>query len=470
MFRRFSTNFAIFSMVMDMLMVEAALVSAVVLRVPANNLDFIKKIDTNFSLPWWIYFIFPLIWVGIMISFSIYDGKKNFKFVDEFANLFWASIVSWISLAGILFFTYRDLSRFLFLMFVGTAFVLLVLWRAIFRMGYRNKWFGTSAVRKVLILGAGTIGRNFFDQLFAQRDLGIRVVGYLDDDKTKQRDMPDVLGSLDDVKDMIQTHHIDDVVLALPRSAHQRLSEIVNQLHEMPVKVWVIPDYFSLTLHKAQVEEFAGIPMLDLRAPALTDVQRMNKRIFDIVLGVLIFPFTMLMIGLTSLLILIFDGRPVFYKQLRVGENGKLFQFIKFRTMIVDADKLQKNVESVNEQGQVIYKSPNDPRVTRLGRFLRRASIDEIPQYFNIMRGQMSFVGPRPELPSLVKNYAPWQRKRFTVPQGLTGWWQINGRSDKPMHLHTEDDLYYVQHYSIWLDIQILVKTVFVVLKRKGAY
>ena len=470
MFRRFSTNFAIFSMVMDMVMIEAALVSAVILRVPANALDFIQKIDADFTLPWCIYGLFPLIWVGILISFSIYDGKKNFKFVDEMTNLSWSSTVACISLAGILFFSYRDMSRFLFLMFIAFAFVLLVLWRSFFRFGYRKRWFGMYAVRKVLILGAGTIGRNFFDQLFAQQDLGTRVIGYLDDDETKQREMPDVLGSLDDVKQMVELHHVDDVVLALPRSAHQRLSDIVNQLHELPVKVWVIPDYFSLTLHKAQVEEFAGIPMLDLRAPALSDVQRMNKRIFDIVLGILIFPLIMVLMGIISLLILIFDGKPIFYRHLRVGENGKLFQFIKFRTMIVNADQLQQSVETLNDQGQVIYKSPGDPRVTRLGRILRHTSLDEIPQYFNIMRGEMSFVGPRPELPNLVKNYAPWQRKRFTVPQGLTGWWQINGRSDKPMHLHTEDDLYYVQHYSIWLDIQILVKTILVVIRRKGAY
>lgn len=470
MFRRFSTNFAIFSMILDMLLIELAIHTAVFLRVPANKLGFVQKIDVSINLPLWIYLAFPLIWMGILLSFSIYDGKKNFKFIDEAASLFWASSVSWISLAGILFFTYRDLSRFLFLIFVFFAFIYLIGWRMVYRIGFRQNWFGGLAIRKVIILGAGTTGRSFFDQLFAQRDLGIRVVGYLDDDKSKQRDYPDVLGSLDEVQKMINMHHVDDVVLALPRSAHQRLSEIVNLLHEMPVKVWVIPDYFSLTLHKANVEEFGGIPMLDLRAPALSDVQRMNKRIFDIVFGVCIFPFVMLLIGLISILLYFAEGRPVLYRQLRVGENGKLFRIIKFRTMIVDAESMQQVVESVNEQGQRIYKSPDDPRITKLGKILRRTSLDELPQYFNIMKGEMSFVGPRPEMPNLVKNYANWQRIRFTVPQGLTGWWQINGRSDKPMHLHTEDDLYYVQHYSIWLDLQILVKTLFVVLKRKGAY
>ncbi|MBI9048089.1 MAG: sugar transferase [Anaerolineaceae bacterium] len=470
MFRRFSTNFAIFSMILDFLLIEIAIWLAALLRVPASHLNFIQLININIRLPIWIYPVFPLIWVGIMFSFSLYDGKKNFKFADEFSSLLWSSAVSLISLAGILFFTYRDLSRFLFLLFAFFAFMFLLIWRSVYRIGFRKKWFGNYAVHKVLVLGSGTIGRSFFDQLFAQSDLGIRVIGFLDDDKSKQRDLPDVLGSLDSVKEMIEMHHVDDVVLALPRSAHQRLSEIVNQLHEMPVKVWVIPDYFSLTLHKATVEEFGGIPMLDLRAPALTDVQRMNKRIFDILFGLIIFPVVVPVIGLTALLIRLVDGKPVFFTQRRVGENGKLFRIIKFRTMVVDADKMQDQVTQVNEKGDVVYKTPDDPRITRIGKILRRTSIDEFPQYFNIMRGEMSFVGPRPELPSFVKNYATWQRKRFTVPQGLTGWWQINGRSDKPMYLHTEDDLYYVQHYSIWLDLQIIFKTVIVVIRRKGAY
>jgi len=124
----------------------------------------------------------------------------------------------------------------------------------------------------------------------------------------------------------------------------------------------------------------------------------------------------------------------------------------------------------VDDQGELIHKTKGDPRVTRLGRFLRRFSLDELPQFFNVLSGNMSLVGPRPELPYLVERYKPWQRKRFDVPQGMTGWWQIHGRSDKPMHLHTEDDLYYIQNYSIWLDIQILIETLWIILRGKGAY
>ena len=142
----------------------------------------------------------------------------------------------------------------------------------------------------------------------------------------------------------------------------------------------------------------------------------------------------------------------------------------KFRSMVENADQLSVDTILKDSHGNLTHKVPNDPRVTRVGKFIRRTSFDELPQLINVLKGEMSLIGPRPELPALVKHYEPWQRKRFAVPQGITGWWQVNGRSDKPMHLHTEDDIYYVQNYSLLLDISILLKTIWVVLKGKGAF
>jgi lipopolysaccharide/colanic/teichoic acid biosynthesis glycosyltransferase len=142
----------------------------------------------------------------------------------------------------------------------------------------------------------------------------------------------------------------------------------------------------------------------------------------------------------------------------------------KFRTMVENAEQLRHLVERQDGQGHVVHKVADDPRVTGVGHLLRRTSMDELPQFFNVLKGEMSLVGPRPELPFLVDCYELWQRKRFAVPQGITGWWQVNGRSDKLMHLNTEDDLYYVQNYSLLLDLQILLKTVWVVLRGKGAF
>ncbi len=138
--------------------------------------------------------------------------------------------------------------------------------------------------------------------------------------------------------------------------------------------------------------------------------------------------------------------------------------------MIADAELQQEGVNIETEDGELIHKRVDDPRVTRVGRFLRRFSFDELPQLINVIKGDMSLVGPRPEIPWLVDRYESWQRKRFAVPQGITGWWQINGRSEKPMHLNTDDDLYYVYNYSLWLDIQILLRTPLAVLQGKGAF
>jgi exopolysaccharide biosynthesis polyprenyl glycosylphosphotransferase len=248
------------------------------------------------------------------------------------------------------------------------------------------------------------------------------------------------------------------------------MSDVVLRLYDLPVGVWVALGFFDLALYRTDIEDFAGIPMLDLRASAMDDYQRMIKRAFDIFFSAMVLVPAMLLMSVSAVMIILEDGMPILFRQKRVGENGRLFDMLKFRTMVRDAEQLKSQVEMQDENGNLIHKTKDDPRVTRVGRLLRRFSLDELPQFFNILAGTMSLVGPRPEMPYLVDNYQPWQRKRFAIPPGLTGWWQVSGRSDKPMHLHTEDDLYYIQNYSIWLDLQILLKTVWVVLIGKGAY
>jgi len=210
--------------------------------------------------------------------------------------------------------------------------------------------------------------------------------------------------------------------------------------------------------------------MVDLHEPTLSDDQLLVKRCFDLFFGSIALLLALPLMGLISLVIWFDDGRPVLFRQKRAGKNGRIFEMYKFRTMVRDAEKLQALVGQKDEHGNLIHKIENDPRVTRSGRFLRRFSLDELPQFLNVLRGEMSLVGPRPEMPYLVDKYQPWQRQRFTVPPGITGWWQVSGRSDKPMHLNVEDDLYYINNYSVFLDIQILMRTLWVVLVGKGAY
>ena len=196
----------------------------------------------------------------------------------------------------------------------------------------------------------------------------------------------------------------------------------------------------------------------------------MPKRVFDVLFGSIALVFALPLIALSALLVYWEDGSPVFFRQTRVGRDGRLFEIYKLRTMVKNAEQLQGQVERGNAHGKLIHKTREDPRVTRVGWLLRRFSLDELPQLFNVLAGTMSLVGPRPEMVYLVEKYEPWQYERFSVLPGMTGWWQISGRSDKPMHLHTEDDLYYIQNYSFCLDLQIILRTVWVVIRGTGAY
>lgn len=470
MLRRFSVNLAILIMVVDALLVVLALRVAVLVRPLFNPLAGVEFIPHSIELPALIYFIAVIVWLVVMLLMSAYDGRRNLFVVHELTNLTIASLIAFVSLAGILYLSYREVSRLLFLVFGVQSYTYLVLWRLLLRFYFQKRGDAGIATRRILIVGAGKMGRELQQQFVRNPHFGMKFVGFLDDDLGKSTGDNPILGTLDHARRLVLDLSIDDVVLALPRQAHERVNQLVTELHDLPIKVWVVPDYFSLSLHRAKIDEVAGIPMLDLRAPALSDYQRLTKRIFDLVFGVILLLPASLLMGLIALLIWLDDPGPVLFRQTRMGENGRLFKMYKFRTMVVGAEEMLHLIDAKDEQGRPLHKIPDDPRLTRLGRFLRMMSLDELPQIFNVLQGKMSLVGPRPELPHLVAHYQRWQRTRFAVPQGITGWWQVNGRSDKPMHLNTDDDLYYIQNYSLLLDIKILIMTVWVVLRGRGAF
>ena len=471
MLRRFSANFALFSMAMDGLLVGVSLAAAGWLRPLLSYLPFAADIRLPLAFHPLLFPVFIVVWVGALLVFSVYDGRRNLRIPDELASLTAGSMLAAVSIAGVLYLSYRETSRLAFLVFVALAFGLLIAWRIGVRLAFRLGVLREVAPRRVLILGAGKVGREMEAKLHDHRALGLLLVGFLDDDPAKRAaHSGEILGSVLGAPRVVSERHVDDVVLALPRTAHDVVDAVVAELHALPVRVWVIPDYFALALHRASVEEFAGLPMLDLRAPALSDYQRMIKRVFDLIVVLASLPVALPVMSIIALAVIIDSRGPAFFLQQRVGENGRLFNMVKFRTMVKNAESLRHLVETVDPQGNIVHKCNDDPRVTRVGRWLRKCSLDELPQLFNVLIGEMSLVGPRPELPWLVEKYQPWQRRRFAVPQGITGWWQVNGRSDKPMHLNTQDDLYYVQHHSVWLDIQILLRTVWVVVTRRGAY
>ena len=470
MLRRFSVDFAVFSMGLDGVLIAITLAIATSIRPALSDLTFVAEIGPDLTTPIYLYMLFPVLWVLIFFVNSVYDGRRNFRVGDEISNLFLSSLLSSVASAGTLYLSFRGVSRVLFLTFSGMSFLMLMAWRLAYRLAFSRGMVRGVQTKRVLIIGAGEIGRELEAQITGLRNLGLEVAGFLDDDPIKGRKFPEILGSLDQAREIVQQYRIDEVILTLPMRAYEKVQRMVADLHDVPVKVWVIPDYFSLTLHKASVDTFAGLPMLDLRAPALNDYQRLVKRVFDISVSLSTLILSLPLIMLIAPAIRLDSPGPILLRQKRVGENGRLFEMLKFRTMVANAEQLRHSVEYFDEEGHLIHKQADDPRVTRVGRILRRLSLDEIPQLFNVLKGEMSLVGPRPELPFLVERYEPWQRKRFTVPQGMTGWWQVNGRSDNPMHLHTEEDLYYVQNYSILLDIEIMLKTIWVVLRGQGAY
>jgi exopolysaccharide biosynthesis polyprenyl glycosylphosphotransferase len=469
MLRRFSINYAIFSMIMDALWVILGLQAAVLARPFLDALPIIKSIPEPVNLPASIYIIFPFVWVGILSAFATYDGRKYLRVVDEYAMLTLGSLIATGAMAGILYLSYRLISRSLFFLFVLIVYFLLLGWRGISRLGFHMRRDWPDVARRVLIVGGGPLGIHIREQIHNAHQENMQFVGYVDDEKLDKAS-PDFLGKFEDIRTIVQENAITDVVIALPYSIYQKMNEIVNLTFDLPVKVRVALGFFDLALYKTDIEDFSGVPMLDLRSPALSEYQRLVKRGFDLFFGVLAVLLTFPIMILIYLVIWIFDGKPVFFLQKRVGENGQIFDIYKFRTMVKNADQIKIDVERTDADGNLIHKSANDPRITGIGRFLRRFSLDELPQFYNVVSGTMSLVGPRPELPYLVEKYQPWQRKRFAVQPGMTGWWQINGRSDRMMHLHTEDDLYYVNNYTLWLDIQILIRTIWTVLLGKGAF
>lgn len=470
MLRRFSVNFAILSMAIDAIFTFLALHLAVMIRPSLPAFPFLVPVNA-ITLPEILGIIVPAVWVLTFLFSSVYDPKRIYKVTDEIQTVLLAEALAALICAGILYLGFRDFSRWLFVTFFLFNTILILGWRVVLRVWFRLG-HNPARERRVLIVGAGKTGRSVGQMMQNYQWAGLNLVGYLDDDLTKKEDGLRILGGVGSARQVVEKYNIEDVVVALPQRAYGQINKLTVTLHDLPVHVRVVPDYFSLALYRASVDDFGGIPMINLRDPALNEVQRLVKRIFDLIFGTVSVLLLLPILATISLLIKLDSKGPIIFRQERVGENGRIFKMFKFRTMVPDADTHREVITEVNPvNGLLLFKKrPDDPRITVIGRFLRRTSLDELPQLFNVLIGDMSLVGPRPELPWLVDQYEPWQRKRFAVPQGMTGWWQVNGRSDKPLHLHTEDDLYYVQNYSIWMDLYILLKTPWVVLRGKGAY
>ena len=313
----------------------------------------------------------------------------------------------------------------------------------------------------MLVLGAGPRGRAFAKKLEDHRELGLRITGFLDESDEFDAANPwPRLGTLSDIERALHEHVVDEVVICLPFSQWDRI-DAISELCEQEGKIVRIPmDVLDRALAARRVEELDGTPVLSMVSGPDRVLALGMKRAFDLAASLLGLVLLSPLFLLVAVAIRREDAGPVLFRQQRVGLRGRPFSLLKFRSMVRDAESRRAELEARNELSGPIFKVTDDPRITRVGRFLRRTSIDELPQLWNVLRGEMSLVGPRPPLPHEVENYGLWHRRRLSMKPGITGLWQVRGRREPDFNRWVASDLEYIDRWSLGLDLRILVRTI----------
>jgi exopolysaccharide biosynthesis polyprenyl glycosylphosphotransferase len=364
-------------------------------------------------------------------------------------------------------------SRLFFLYATALIIVFLIVARFLRRAVLRSLRAQGIGVDRVLIVGSDEVGLTVMRNLMAQPELGFEVVGFVDDDP--ERGSTNIgrfqaLGGTANLPAILNSQQIDEVIITLPWQHRRQILAITNQCTRAGVRPRVVPDLFQMSLSMVDMQNVAGIPMLTPNETRLSPWARLFKRGIDVLGSTFLLLIMSPLLALVAIAIKIDTPGAVIFHQQRVGRNGRLFKLYKFRTMVKDADQLKNQLRHLNEAEGPMFKIRDDPRVTRVGRFLRRTSLDELPQFWNTLRGDMSLVGPRPALPDEVAEYADWHRQRLATAPGITGLWQVSGRSDLPFDEMVLLDIYYIENWSPLLDLSILLRTVPRVIAGSGAY
>ena len=466
--------------VVDVLCTAAAWVIAYFLRFHSDAfLDLLPAVkgvpdQSRYAL------LLPLIvvlWPAVMYFHGLYQVKRGRSRIDEFfAILFSVLIASALTLGATLYvrvyYRYQpevaplwEYSQAVFGLFIVADVLLLNLGRSALRRYLQRMWAAGHNVRRVVIAGAGDLGEMVGETLQAHRELGYRVVGFLDDHVAGERLGLPVLGTLDQAMTVCAANRVDQLYVALPLEDHAKLLRLIKSVGNECVDIKVVPDLVQYATIKAALEDLDGIPIISLNEVPLRGWNSMAKRVMDFVFGsallLLLMPFFLAI----ALLIRLRGGKgPVLLRQERMTLDGKTFQIYKFRTMVEEAEK---------DTGPV-WASAEDPRRTRVGIWLRRFNLDEFPQLLNVVFGDMSLVGPRPERPPFVQQFReriPQYMLRHRVKSGITGWAQVNGwRGNTSIEKRIEYDLYYIENWSLLLDIKILILTLLRGFGQKHAY
>ncbi len=414
--------------------------------------------------------LFPvvlLVWPIVFYFHGLYQMKRGRSRVDEALTILVAILLASLLISGLHawyrpaqapgsleYFTY---SRAFLALFALLDLVLVVAARVGLRAWLRQLRLRGYNVQRILIVGAGSLGLEIAEKIAAHHDLGFELLGFLDDDPVK-RDQSffeaPVLGTLDDIDTVLAQHAVDQVYVALPLEAHQRMLRVLQIVGRECVDVKLVPDVLQYAALKASLEDLDGTPVINLSQPPMQGWHSLVKRTMDVALAggalAVLVPFAL---PIVALLIWLEDRGPIFYRQERMGLDGKPFQILKFRSMRVNAESSTGPVWAIKD----------DPRRTRVGGFLRHWSLDEFPQLWNVVRGDMSLVGPRPERPTFVhefKHKVPQYMMRHRVKAGITGWAQVHGwRGNTSIRKRIEYDLYYIENWSLTLDFKIIWMT-----------
>jgi exopolysaccharide biosynthesis polyprenyl glycosylphosphotransferase len=462
--------------VFDILLINASMLLAYWLR---YELQWFRDISYYHSLSAYVPFglLFTILMLLAFEMDRVYQHWRGRPWLDQAHRIINATAKSVVVILAITFVLQPlQYSRLLLIEAGGIAIVLLVLSRIV-----QNEivgWLRTRGVgvARVIIVGAGEVGRTVMRTIVARPDLGYQIVGFVDDNPQKgQTDIGrfKALGPLRNLSRLIEEEAVDEVIVTLPWMYHRKIMSIVRECERRQVSAHIVPDLFQMSLSQVDVDDLGGVPLIGVREVGFGRGALLVKRGMDVVGAVLMLVLGAPFLALIALAIRLDSPGPILFRQARVGAGGRLFEILKFRSMREGSEaelEYSHELRELNEADGPLFKIHADPRRTRVGQLLRRTSLDELPQLWNVLRGEMSLVGPRPPIPVEVSGYMEWHKRRLEVRPGMTGLWQVSGRSRLSFDEMVLLDIYYIENWSLWLDLKILLRTIPQVLFGDGAY
>jgi exopolysaccharide biosynthesis polyprenyl glycosylphosphotransferase len=462
--------------VSDVVVILMALATALVLRpmFVESAFHFTRIWQSFGKAPVGILYLlwFVLVYVLIARRYGLYGQiLKSSHGSQELRMTAQACLNAGMSVCGALYMT-RDLaiSRALVLLLTFSAMIFLCASRTICRVSRYRQYDRGLATRHVAILGASQLGRALGRQISRDARLGYTLRGYIRVPECESRSDASglqVIGELGQLGRLARKYFLDEIVIA-EQYPIQTAIAILKEAGHLGIDVRTLSGFYTDLAPHSGIEYLGFFPLVALHRNVPRNIAVALKRAGDILLSLLALIASFPAMLAIAIAIRIESGGPIFYISERIGRRGRVFPCFKFRTMVSNADQLRREMESLNERDSVLFKMKNDPRITRLGRFLRKYSLDELPQFFNVLRGEMSLVGPRPPLASEVEQYKLEHLRRLEVPPGLTGLWQVEARQDASFEKYIALDTAYVENWGFWLDMKILWHTAEVVLRGTG--